>query len=339
MRYLIALIFSLSTFIIFQSCQKTGIPSVSGTQLAEWNEAEHNAFTDLIKYDGYYYCVFRIASDHNSFDGKTRIIRSSDGKNWSAFALLSLPNMDLRDAHFFIDDYNVLSLSINIRNVYNQRQNVLYKLQNGQFIKTNVFHVDNDFFYWGFYKLNDRVYSVGYNVKQICFSSLDSKKPKLMLFNNANLACDSFQYANVGGTWINRDFDCPCEASMVITPDSTVIMIVRDEHTPGHSFFGVSKFPYKNWKWTTFPYFVRGPKLALLPNGKLLLAAGSMSHYDLTYYAIVNPDDFSVEKIRSFPSGGDTGYPGVVIEGNTALVSYYSSHEGNARVYIYRLDY
>jgi hypothetical protein len=64
-----------------------------------------------------------------------------------------------------------------------------------------------------------------------------------------------------------------------------------------------------------------------------------MENYDITYYAIINPSDFSVEKIRAFPSGGDSGYPGVIIEGATALISYYSSHEGNARIYMYRLNY
>jgi hypothetical protein len=326
--------------IIFQSCKKgVDVNIESLKQLAVWNEAQHNAFTDLIHFNNNYYCVFREASDHNSFDGKTRIIKSANGINWINFSLLSIPNRDFRDAHFFVDDNSVLSISINARDKYNTRQNVIFKLRDTTFVQVKNVNVDNDYLLWGFSKLKDSVYSVGYNVKQICFNAFNSDKPKLKLFNNKDTECINFGDVNVGGSWIAKTFDCPCESSMVFTPDSTLIVIVRDEHTPRQSHFGVSKYPFNNWNWTVFPYFVRGPKLALLPNGKLFLAAGSMAYYNETYYAIVNQNNFQVEKLRVFPSDGDSGYPGVIIEGNTALVSYYSSHEGNARIYIDRIEY
>jgi hypothetical protein len=335
MKYLVS-VFILS-IVCFQSCEKSGvdIDIVSVTQLAVWNEARHNAFTDLIRFDDNYYCVFREAHSHNSYDGKLKVVRSIDGEKWDSFSLLSLPGKDLRDPHFFIDNNNLLSVATNARDKNDIEENVVYKLHNSGFIQINV---DNDYRLWGFSKFRDTLYSIGYNTKQACFSRFNSQKSKIALFENRDSACTSFGTVAVDN-WITNNFECPSESSIVFTPDSTLITIVRDEFDQGESHIGISKFPFKKWDWKQFPYFVRGPKLALLPDGRFFLCAASMIDFDKTYYAIINPNDFSLEKIKVFPSAGDTGYPGVIIEGNTALVSYYSSHEGNSRVYIQRINY
>lgn len=336
MRYF----FSLFLLVIFaQSCTKDLIKAVSGTKITEWNEAQHNAFTDLIKFEGVYYCAFREASGHDSLDGNIRIIRSLDSKKWEAFAfILSQAGEDFRDGHFYIDNNNELSIAIHSRLKYQVFKNYIYKLTNNQFVQSANAGIDKDYWLWNFAKNNNELYSIGYNLKQVCFSSANSQKLKIALFHNADTMCTSFANSTLNN-WINSDFQCPSEASLVFTGDSNLIAIVRDGATEGSSHIGIAKFPYEDWNWQKFPYFVRGPKLALLPDGKLFLSAGSMVNYDNTYYAILDPNTFNVEKIRVFPSGGDNGYPGVIIEGNTALISYYSSHQGNARIYIERITY
>jgi hypothetical protein len=328
--------------VCLQSCKKgvyayTDIESLK--RLAVWDASPFNAFTDLIRFNGSYYCVFREGSSHTSDDGRIRILKSIDGNQWNSFGLLSLPRKDLRDSHFFIDNNNILSVAINARDIYATRQNIIYKLINGEFIKASQVNVDNDYLLWSFSKFKDSLYSIGYNIKQACYSGTINQKPKLSLFKNIDTTCTSFGNVPVRN-WINGSFECPSEASTVFTPDSTMITIVRDQDILNYSHIGISKFPFNNWTWKKFPYFIRGPKLALLPNGKLFLCAASLIDVFTTYYVILDPkNNFSVDKIKIFPSGGDSGYPGVIIEGNTALVSYYSSHEGNARVYIDRIVY
>ncbi len=328
---------ALTLIMLFLSCKKSiDIDLVSAAEVTVWNEAPHNAFTDLIHFNNIYYCVFREGSSHDSYDGKIRIVRSMDGETWESFSLISLKDKDLRDPHFFIDNNDSLSIATNARNNNNSYENIVYKLQNINFSQVNV---DNDYWLWSFSKFRDTLYSMGYNTKQTCFNTfVNSAKSKIMLFNNTDPECTSFGKVAVENL-TTSSFECPCEAAMTFTTDSNLITIVRDEKIQKASHIGRSKFPFSYLQWQEFPYFVRGPKLALLPDGKLFLAAASMFDYDRTYYAIINPKDFSVEKIRVFPSGGDTGYPGVIIEGNTALISYYSSHEGNARVYIERIIY
>jgi len=334
---------TLLVFLInFQSCKKdvyayTDIESL--TQLVVWNSSPFNAFTDLIRFNDAYYCVFREGTSHTSDDGQIRILKSTDGNKWNKFSVLSIYGRDMRDPHFFIDNNSTLSVSISSRDTYKNRQNIIYKLINGQFIQAGQVNVDNDYLLWSFSRFNDSLYSIGYNVKQTCYSGINSQKPKLSLFKNIDTPCTSFGSVRVRN-WINASFVCPSEASTVFTLDSTMITIVRDQDILSYSHIGISKFPFDNWTWKEFPYFIRGPKLALLPDGKLFLCAASLIDVFTTYYVILDPaKNFLVEKIKIFPSGGDSGYPGVVIEGNTALVSYYSSHEGNARVYIDRITY
>jgi hypothetical protein len=325
--------------LFFQSCRKDfNVDIITPTQFTVWNEAPHNAFTDLIKFTDFYYCVFREGSSHNSYDGKLRVVRSIDGITWNKFSLLSLQNKDLRDPHFFIDDNNILAIGTNATDKNGAFENKVYKLQLDSFVLSKRMQVDNDYWLWSFSKFNGKLYSMGYNIRQTCFNNfVNSTKSKIMLFHNEDSACTSFSNVLPGNLSVSN-FHCPNESTMTFTGDSSLITVLRDENGEG-SHVGISKFPFFNWEWKSFPYYVRGPKVALLPNGKLFLCAGSMINYNKTYYEIIDPKTLAVEKVRAFVSGGDTGYPGVIIEGNTALVSYYSSHEGNSRVYIERIVY
>src|SRR5688572_16013636 len=49
-----------------------------------WDAAPHNAFTDLIRWKDRWYCSFREGEAHGSYDGKVRILASTDGKIWQS---------------------------------------------------------------------------------------------------------------------------------------------------------------------------------------------------------------------------------------------------------------
>src|SRR5690349_9577926 len=63
-----------------------------------WDAAPHNAFTDLIRFKGEWFCVFREGQGHVSPDGSLRVISSRDGEQWQSAALITSPTSDLRDA-------------------------------------------------------------------------------------------------------------------------------------------------------------------------------------------------------------------------------------------------
>ncbi|MCX7667268.1 MAG: hypothetical protein N2112_17190, partial [Gemmataceae bacterium] len=63
-----------------------------------WEQAPHNAFTDLVRFQGRWFCVFREGKNHVSPDGALRVLTSTDGVSWESAALITSKNSDLRDA-------------------------------------------------------------------------------------------------------------------------------------------------------------------------------------------------------------------------------------------------
>ena len=62
-----------------------------------WDRGAHNAFTDLVRWRGKWYCTFREADGHVGGDGKLRVLESADGKAWEPVALIAEEGIDLRD--------------------------------------------------------------------------------------------------------------------------------------------------------------------------------------------------------------------------------------------------
>src|SRR5438270_2788437 len=62
-----------------------------------WDQGAHNAFTDLIRWRGKWYCTFREADAHVGGDGKVRVLESADGKAWGPGSLIAEEGIDLRD--------------------------------------------------------------------------------------------------------------------------------------------------------------------------------------------------------------------------------------------------
>lgn len=63
-----------------------------------WDKAPHNTFTDLVRFQGRWFCVFREGKGHVASDGALRVVTSTDGEKWASAALITPPNSDLRDA-------------------------------------------------------------------------------------------------------------------------------------------------------------------------------------------------------------------------------------------------
>ena len=75
-----------------------------------WDRAPHNAFTDLIRHEGQFLCVFREGAKHVSPDGAMRVIASKDGEAWDSVAVITSKTGDLRDAKICVKPDGTLSL-------------------------------------------------------------------------------------------------------------------------------------------------------------------------------------------------------------------------------------
>ena len=63
-----------------------------------WDQAPHNAFTDLRYYKGRFFCAFREGRAHACTGGTIRVLVSEDSNKWKHAAHIVFAGHDLRDA-------------------------------------------------------------------------------------------------------------------------------------------------------------------------------------------------------------------------------------------------
>jgi hypothetical protein len=133
------------------------------------------------------------------------------------------------------------------------------------------------------------------------------------------------------------DEGTPTEATVRFDEDGTMYCLQRRDGVPKpkSAMFGSSRPPYTEWKWHDLGMHVGGPNFIRVPSGQWI-AAGRFFHdtKPKTEVALLDVEKSAIEPILSLPSGGDTSYPGLVWHDNFLWVSYYSSHEGKANVYL-----
>jgi len=131
----------------------------------------------------------------------------------------------------------------------------------------------------------------------------------------------------------------PNEATVNFSKSGEMRILIRREDEGRNGRLGYSKTPYKEWKWTDLGIPLGGPNMVTLPNGQIII--GSRSFRDNKAHTSLFGLDKNGKAVEllEFPSGGDTSYPGFVVDGGYLWVSYYSSHEERTSIYIAKLKY
>ena len=129
----------------------------------------------------------------------------------------------------------------------------------------------------------------------------------------------------------------PTEAVLRFGDDGTLYCLQRRDGKPpvNTAMLGVSNPPYTEWQWHDLGIYFGGPNFIRLPSGQWI-AAGRIIRDDgpKTELAWLDVEKKTLKPILQFPSGGDTSYPGLVWQDDNLWVSYYSSHEGKAEIYL-----
>ena len=99
----------LVTLATSASQAQSRTPELVSVQLI-WDQAPHNAFTDLVRFQEEWFCTFREGDGHVGGDGKIRVLTSADGDKWTSAALLAEEGIDLRDPKLSVTVDNQLML-------------------------------------------------------------------------------------------------------------------------------------------------------------------------------------------------------------------------------------
>jgi hypothetical protein len=282
-----------------------------------WDQAPHNAFTDLARHDGRWHVAFREGSAHVSPDGKIRVIRSKKGVQWEPWLLLERAGDDLRDPKLSVNPNGDLVLLAAAARP-SGHQTMMWTLPNA--VPKPV--ADLNYWLWRIAWRGREAFGIGYR------TSKDQRGVRLYKFNGAEFV-SWVDDLNVDGY--------PNESAIRFRGDGTAIALLRRD--PGNGMVGVAKPPYREWTWHETNARVGGPNFIALPDGRFVAAVRLYDGAQRTSLCWFEPEKAALTEFLKLPSSGDSSYAGMAVDGRELLVSYYSSHEGKTAIYLARVNW
>ncbi len=309
-----------------------------------WDAAAHNAFTDLIHWRGTWWCTFRESAGHVGGDGAIRVLSSRDGVEWVSAAYLVAPGADLRDPKFSVTPQD--RLMINCGSSFYEgkklkgRVSLVMFSDDGLAWTKPVPVVGPNEWLWRVTWHDGVAYGAAYdNFPQRQVASW-SKKPDgvLKLYRST----DGIQWKPITRLRVEGR---PNETTLRFTSDGKMLALVRREDPDDPmGFVGTSAPPYKKWQWSKSNYRFGGQNAIQLTSGEWVVGTRDYSQMKVKgswagAASIVAQlgDDGRLAPLVTLPSGGDCSYPGMVQIKDQVWISYYSSHEGKAAIYLAKL--
>jgi hypothetical protein len=316
-----------------------------------WGQAPHNAFTDLIRFRGRFYCVFREGATHVEGEGRLRVLVSPDGERWESAASLAEPGRDLRDAKISITPdgrlmlnggsadpnnhtptgsfHSVVSFSKDGRNwTPIQQVNFANPKENRNWLWRVVWH-------------KGTAYGVAYQADPA--SPQNQRQFYAFVVKSRN---------GINFERISEDFADGTEAAISFDANDVMTLVLRGRNNRTPAFVVQSSKPYQTWAKRAITADagddqIGGPAVLFPDNFKMpkgvLLGAGRRFQTrpvseQRTGLFVMDVNRAALTSLLIFPSGGDSSYPGLVWHKQRLWVSYYSSHEGQSAIYLAQVE-
>ncbi|MEO5766376.1 MAG: endonuclease/exonuclease/phosphatase family protein, partial [Casimicrobiaceae bacterium] len=268
-----------------------------------WDEAAHNAFTDLIRWRNRWYCTFRESDAHIGGNGRIRVLISTDGDSWTSAASMAEDGIDLRDPKLSITPDDRLMVvaggSVYEGTRYIGRQpRVLFSSDGSAWSAAERILAEGDWL-WRVTWHEGTAYGVTYRTKA---DDPDEWTATLVSSRDGR----TFQEV--------RTFEVdgrPNETTLRFMPDGEMVALMRRESGSRYAWMGRSRAPYTAWTWRDTSHRIGGPNFIRLPDGSLWASGRSSIGSPKTVLARLTLDG-TYEPVLRLPSGGDTSYAGMV---------------------------
>ena len=285
----------------------------------------YSAFPSIVRYKGAMYVSFREGVSH-IFDengiaaGRTRILRSRNGRRWKSVALLSKEGYDLRDPKLSVTPDGRLMV-IQGGSVYVDKKlvkripQVSFSSGGRSFSDPEpVYYPAGDGCSW-FWRMTWHD-GTGYTVS---YGEPGSDSMELLKTADGR-HFEKITDITLGGF--------PNETTVRFLPDGRMVLLIRREKDDGSAYIGVSGAPYTSWDLRPLGFRIGGPEMAVLPDGSLLIGGRAYNEGGEPKTCLWRGSlDGGFALWKTLPSGGDNSYPGFLVEDGCLTVVYYSSHE------------
>lgn len=292
--------------------------------------------TDLIRFHDRWYCVFREADKHaQGQDGIIRILTSEDSLQWHSAGVFALSGVDLRDPKLSITSTGQLMLltgGLEWRDAKIKKIHSLVAFSEDGLSWNPLQRIlgDNEWL-WRATWYKGKVYGAAYRL-----SNLEDRYEE---WNIRLLSSDNGLDYNGVADWDIQGY--PNETTLRFLPSGEMVALVRREKKHDNAaWLGFSDPPYNEWRWNPTSHYVGGPNFFITHDCKMwvggrLMFSNPYVQVEKMFVGCVEAVD--VMPLLILPSGGDCSYPGMVYHEGLIWMSYYSSHEGKASIYLARI--
>ena len=305
-------------------------------------DENHNAFTDLCRFNDRLYLCFRTCPDGHGVFATSRIIvlTSKDGSDWTQVHTFNVPKRDTRDPHFlifrgilFLYTGTWLPPAKGALRDLNEHLGFAVLTKDGKTWEgPHLLEGTYGHYIWRAAAFGQTAYLCGRRRRGFRPNVESDKVPEeieaVMLESDDGLV---WRFS----AFFNTDFGN--ETAFLFEPEGSVLALARGG-APHPARICRSSPPYTDWSRTNLDRNVGGPLLTkwgdryLVGGRKTLIEEQPIT----TLYWLVND---TLHEIAELPSAGDNSYPGfIALDANRVLVSYYSSHEGQASIYLAELN-
>lgn len=305
-----------------------------------WDNGMHCAFTSLEHYKGLYVCAFREGVSHvfdneGKAEGRIRILVSRDGEAWEALEPIGKAGTDMRDPKLSVTPDGRLMV-VSGGSVYRDRKltdnasYVMFSDDGRHYTQPAPVELPETIpghgWLWRVTWYDNAGYGVVYTTEN------DSPQQRVYLVKTA----DGIHYGLVAA--IETD-GFPNESTVRFLPDGRMALMVRRDGGDSLGLWGVSKAPYTEWELRKTEFQLGGPDFNVLDDGTVIVGTRSHLIPSEPVTALFTGDAAGhFREALVLPSGGDTSYPGLLVNGDELWVSYYSSlGTKNASIYIAKI--
>ena len=296
-------------------------------------DKRHNAFTDLVRFNGRIYLAFRSAPLHDISPGASiRILQSDDGADWREIFQFDVADRDTRDPHFLVFQDRLILYTGTwdatdsgvARRELNDHLGYCVSSEDGESWSAPVaLETTRGHYIWRVAAHDGYAYLCGR--RKNGFESLPNEKSEWAIQQSVLLRSkDGLEFEPVA--LFQPSYGD--ETAFVFGENGGITALIRCRKWNQSAYICRSDPPYREWERIQVDRNVGGPMLARW--GNFMIAGGRRSiPEDDPRTVLYWLEEDTLHEALELPSGGDCSYPGFLeIDPGHALISYYSSHEG-----------
>ena len=310
-----------------------------------YGDGRHNAFTDLVHWNGQYYVCFRHAESHMSLDGEIRVMRSADLHAWEPCGTVDTAGDD-RDPHLspagdrlyvFFGTWDIVHQPGNkLPDRSSVRSYCAYTTDGATWSKVEGTYEPG----WWLWRVShhDSAGQEGAGQDGHFFSAAYTAVRPVPTARETRLlqSPDGVNWTLVSTVTRER---MAGEADLYFEPDGSIWLISRTGDKAGGAMFSRSDPSRANWTAADLGVLVHSPVIAPWKDRLFVAGRGRAGEKSVTkIWEILNahgsPEKAELREIITLPSEGDTAYPGLLADPASLetdspafFVTWYSQHE------------